>query len=216
MGQLWLINLNSLIYEIIPVYLCEWFSCALLSLCISFGLYVSVIIRFLSLCLSMYLSICLPTCLPEYVSGCLYIYRFFRLCACLSSYLSVCLSMYLPVCLSVCRSMYLSVCLFVCLSTYLYACLPVCLSVCVSLSLSVCLSVRLSMCISTYLFVGLFVYKQTTYPSRFCLFFFHQCFPLAHFLQNNFFLLSIFLYFQQSSSLSFLIFQLFLIICFKI
>ena len=70
-----------------------------------------------SICLSVYLSVCLSVCL----SICLSVY----LSVCLSVCLSICLSVYLSICLSICLSVYLSVCLSVCLSVYLTVCLSV-------------------------------------------------------------------------------------------
>ncbi len=85
--------------------------------------------------LSIYLSVCLSVCLylSIYLSVCL------SVCLSLSIYLSVCLSVFLSIsCLSVCLiylSVYLSFCLSVCLSIYL------CLSGYLSVRLSVCPSV---------------------------------------------------------------------------
>ena len=128
----------------------------------------------------------------------------------LSAYVLVCLHICLYVCLCMYLSVYLSVDLCICLSVCLYVCLHICMPVYISTCLSVYVYIFISVCWTVCL--------QIDHISQSILFIFlpPKCFPLAHFLSNNFFLLSIFLYPQQSSSLSFLIFQLFLIICFKI
>ncbi|MBN3316204.1 WNT1 protein, partial [Atractosteus spatula] len=107
-----------------------------------------------SLCLSVYLCICLylSTCLCTCLSVCISL----PVCvpACLSVFL--CLSVYMHICLSVslCQSVYLHVCLsvFLCLSVYLHvclylsACLCTCMSVCISLPVRVCNCKTVSVC----------------------------------------------------------------------
>ena len=79
----------------------------------------------MSICPSVYLSICLPIYLSVCLSICLSIFLYVHL--------SIYMSIYLPICLSICLYIYLSVCISICL----YICLPVCLSV----GLTVCLSI---------------------------------------------------------------------------
>ena len=102
--------------------------------------------------LSMYLSICLSVQLSIY----------------LSVYTSICLSICLYVHLSIFPSVYLSICvsihLSICPSVYLSICLSVYLSICLFVYLSICLSVYLSICLSVYLSICLFVYLSI-YPS---------------------------------------------------
>lgn len=82
----------------------------------------------LSVCVSLYNSVCLSVCVCPYV--CLFVYLFVCLLACLSASLSISLSVTL------------SVCLFVCL--FFTLCLSLRLSVCPSLSRSLSLALCLS------------------------------------------------------------------------
>ena len=84
-----------------------------------------------SLCLSVFVSVCLPVCLS--LSLCLSLPACLSLSVCL--YLSVSVSLSVSFCLSIC----VSFCLSVCLSVRLSVCLFVCLSVsCVDLTSPCC------------------------------------------------------------------------------
>ena len=99
-----------------------------------------------SVCLFVYLSICVSLQVRVCVSVCLSIYLWLSVCpcVCLCACLSVCVSVYLYVSLSLCLFLYVFmsfVCLCVCVSVFLSVSLCVCLSVCL-FYLSVCLSMR--------------------------------------------------------------------------
>ena len=77
-----------------------------------FWFLVSVWLTFLSICLSVYMSVlksCSCICLSVFLSVCLHVCLF----TCLSGYVSVCLHVFLFICLSDCFC--LSVFLFICL-----------------------------------------------------------------------------------------------------
>ena len=100
-------------------------------------------ISYRSVCLSAYLSVCIPVCLSPYLYVSAYLFVF------LSAYLSVCLHtclsvsiplcLCIPVCLSVCTR--LSVCQHLHLDQHL---LQVCLCGCLSISLSACVHLFIS------------------------------------------------------------------------
>ena len=133
---------------------------------------------------------------------------------CLAACIYIGLSAYVLVCLHIC----LYVCLCMYLSVYLSVDLCICLSVCLSTFLYACLHIYLSVCLCVYLHICLLDCLSTNRP--------HIPVDFVYFSSTNVFLLLTFYRTIFSFSLSscildslllfFLIFQLFLIICFKI
>ena len=105
----------------------------------------------LSICVSIYLSICPRIYLSIYhVSICLSTYLSNYLCVYLSVYLSICLSVFLSICLPI--SIYLSIYL-----SNVHVPTSTCLSLDPAFSLSICLSTYLPMYLSVYLSIYLSV-----------------------------------------------------------
>ena len=116
-------------------------------------------VRYLYIYLSLYLSVCLSVYLSIYLSMCPCIYLSvspsMSLAVPLTIYLSVRLSIYLFIYRSVCPSIYVSIYVSIYLSTYLCVYLSVYLSIDLSIYLSTYLSISLSIYLSVYLSISL-------------------------------------------------------------
>jgi hypothetical protein len=158
-----LICLPAILTISIPVYLSKHSSLLFsffsdVCICLSVS---SVYLSNLSICLSVFLSVCQITLAYFTFSGRIY------LSICQSVFLSTCLSVHLSFCplvfLSTCLSVHLSICLSISLSVYLSVCqytVAVYLLLesihCLSVFLSSCLSVFLSVCLSVYPYILFF------------------------------------------------------------
>jgi hypothetical protein len=105
-----------------------------------------------SICLHVYLSVCMSICIFLSLSVCM----------------SICLSPCLSVSMSICLHVYLYVCMSLCLHVNLSAFLSVCLHVYLSVCMSLCLHVNLSACLS----ICLFPFNANTRPRPRCFLFF--------------------------------------------